>query len=295
MSQPSRRALLRAGLVVPATALLAGGTAAATTTRLPEATVGGLRRLETTYDVRLGVYARNLVTGRAMLHRAGERFAICSVFKTFAVAAVLRDLDRDGEVLARRIRYSSDDLVVNSPITSQHVDTGMTVRELSDAALRYSDNTAGNLLLRLIGGPAGITRFARSIGDRRTRLDRWEPELNTSLPHDPRDTSTPAAVAASYLDLLLGTALSRSDSALLRTWMLANQTSNARFRAGLPADWRLADKTGAGDYGSLNDAGIAWKPDGTPIVLVALSVKSTPGATADNALLADVARLASHL
>jgi beta-lactamase class A len=48
----------------------------------------------------------------------------------------------------------------------------------------------------------------------------------------------------------------------LTNWMLATQTSGARLRAGLPAGWRLADKTGAGDQGSNNDVGVFWRPNG---------------------------------
>lgn len=283
----TRRSLFRAGLATTGVALLPTETAAGSGQ-------SGLQELEQQYDVRLGVYARNLGTGEAMVHRQHERFAMCSLFKTLAAAAVLRDLDRRGEVLDHRIHYPPADIIENSRITGEHVDVGMTVRELCDAAIRFSDNAAGNLLLRLIGGPAGITRFAASLGDRYTRLDRWEPDLNASIPDDPQDTTTPAAIATTYSRLLLGDALAERDRVLLKDWMLANQTSFTRFRAGLPEGWTLADKTGGGAYGSLNDAGIAWNPSGVPVVIVALSVKSSPTATADNRLMADVARLVSH-
>ncbi len=289
-SQVSRRTLITWAAMGSAAALLPSTAEAADRSGPP-----GLDALERQYGARLGVYARNLVTGRTLAHRHRERFAMCSVFKPLAAAAVLRDLDHDGEVLDRRIHYSAADIVVNSPVTSEHIDDGMTVRELCDAAIRFSDNTAGNLLLRLLGGTAAITRFARSLGDRYTRLDRWEPDLNTAYPGDARDTTTPAAIAGSYARLVLGNALAPCDSELLRDWMLSNQTSLTRFRAGLPEGWTLADKTGAGGYGSLNDAGIAWKPDGTPVVIVALSVKATSTATADNRMMADVARLVGGL
>jgi beta-lactamase class A len=298
----TRRSVLRTGLIATGTTLLsAGSTAVPTGAALSPSDAGTalppvrrraglasseLQALEAQYDARLGVYARNLRTGAAMLHRQHERFAMCSTFKPIAAAAVLRDSGCE-DILDRRIYYPPADIVVNSPITAQHVDDGMTVRELCDAAIRFSDNTAGNLLLRLIGGPVGLTRFARSIGDRETRLDRWEVALNSAIPGDPRDTTTPAALAATYVRLVFG-------NRLIREWMLANQTSFTRFRAGLPEGWTLADKTGGGDYGSVNDAGVAWNPDGVPIVIVALSVKSTQNATADNRLLADVARLVAR-
>lgn len=73
----------------------------------------------------------------------------------------------------------------------------MTVAELSAAAVQYSDNAAANLLLKELGGPAGLTAFMRSIGDTTFRLDRWELELNSAIPGDARDTSSPRAVTES--------------------------------------------------------------------------------------------------
>lgn len=137
---------------------------------------------------------------------------MCSLFKPVAVAAVLAFRDRNGELLDRRIRFQAQDVVENSPVTSTRVEQGMTVRELCDAALRFSDNTAGNLLLHQIGGPAGLTRAARCFGDRRTRLDRWEPDLNEAQPGDNRDTTTARTIGITYARLLLGPLLSRPRS-----------------------------------------------------------------------------------
>jgi beta-lactamase class A len=283
----TRRSLLTAALALPVAGLVSTGQASATTT----STTTAIRDLERQYGVTLGVYARNLATQRTLTYREDKRFAMCSTFKTLAAAALLRDHDRNGEVLDKLIRYSQDDLVANSPITEKHVDDGMTNRQLCDAALRYSDNTAGNLLLRQLGGPSAITTFARSLGDHVTRLDRYEVELNTAYPCDPRDTSTPRALASTYTKLLVGNALPPHDKATLKSWMLANTTSDARFRAALPSGWTLADKTGAGGYGSNNDAGVAYQPDGTPIVVVVFARTYDPDAVTDNRPIVDAARL----
>ncbi|GAA2506460.1 class A beta-lactamase [Streptomyces gobitricini] len=256
------------------------------------AAVRRLRALERRHGARLGAVARNTVTGATVLYRAGERFPMCSTFKTLAAAAVLRDLDRHGEVLARRVRYTEADLVPHSRKCEENLATGMTVAELCDAAIRYSDNTAANLLLRELGGPGAVTRFCRSLGDRTTRLDRWEPELNSCEPWRVEDTTTPAALSGTYERLVLGTALNRADRERLTGWLLGNTTSTHRFRAGLPEDWRLADKTGGGSYGTNNDAGIAWTPGGTPVVLAVLTTKPEREAAADDLL---VARAASVL
>ncbi|MEV4506846.1 class A beta-lactamase [Streptomyces klenkii] len=257
--------------------------------------LGQLMELEREHSARLGVFARNTVTGNTVLYRADERFPICSVLKTIAVAAVLRDLDQHGEYLAKRIQYAKKDVTDAgyAPITGtpEHLANGMTVAELCAAAVDFSDNAAANLLIRELGGPAAITRFCHSINDETTRIDRWEPELNSAEPWRVTDTTTPEAIAQTFTRLMLGDALTPRDRQQLTTWMLANTTSAARFRAGLPQDWILADKTGTGDYGTTNDVGIAWTPDRTPIVLAVLSTKQEGHAPADEPLIAKIATL----
>lgn len=281
----SRRTLLVAGAAT-ATGLLTGVPA-----RASEGVIGGLRALEEQYGARLGVYAHNVRTGETVRHRADTLFPICSLFKTLAAAAVLRDLDRDGEVLSRRIRYTAADLVEYSDVTKEHLATGMTIAELCEAAICWSDNTAGNLLLRELGGPTAITRFARSLGDPVTRLDRWETELNSGEPWRTTDTASPRAIGRTYARLVLGDALSRPDRALLTDWLLHNKTSDTRLRAGLPSSWAVADKTGGGSYGTNNNVGIAWSEDGTPLVLSIMSRKFDQDAASENKLIADTARL----
>ncbi|GAA4551983.1 class A beta-lactamase [Streptomyces collinus] len=286
---PSRRTALALGTA--AALALGGGTAHA----LPGTTgvTARLRDLEREHTARLGVYARNMRTGRTVAYRADELFPMASVFKTLAAAAVLRDLDRDGEFLARRIHYTQAYVTRSgfSPVTKDHVATGMTVGELCDATIRFSDNTAGNLLLKELGGPTAITRFARSTGDRVTRLDRWEPELNSAEPWRVTDTTSPRAIGLTYARLVLGDVLETRDRARLTDWLLRNTTSLERFRKGLPADWLLADKTGGGQYGSNNDVGITWPPDGPPIVMSVLTTQPEEDAPADNPLVAGAAAL----
>ncbi|MFF8609574.1 class A beta-lactamase [Streptomyces sp. NPDC015346] len=289
----SRRAMLTLGTGTALAAVTAtAGTAHAS---VPGGDVVGRRlaELEREYDARLGVFAHNVRTGRTVSYHADQSFPMCSLFKTLAAAAVLRDLDRDGEFLAKRVRYTQKDVEEAdwAPETSKHIADGMTVAELCDAAITQSDNAAANLLLRELGGPTAVTRFCRSIGDRTTRLDRWEPHLNSAEPWRVEDTTSPRAIGRTYARLVLGSALSPRDRGQLTTWLLANTTNIQRFRAGLPADWTLGDKTGAGDYGTNNDVGIAWTPDGSPLVLAVLTTKHTQKAEAEDALIADTARL----
>lgn len=280
---------------LPRRTLLAAGTATfltGTTAQAAEDDVTArLRALEERYNARLGVFAHRLTTKRSVRFRADERFPMCSVFKALAAAAVLRDLDHHGEVLARRVHYTEDDLVIpGSDRTQEHLATGMTIAELAEVAITYSDNTAGNLLLRELGGPTAITRFARSLGDPVTRLDRWEPELNTAEPWRRTDTTSPYAIGRTYGRLVLGDALNRRDRELLTHWLLNNTTSVNRFHAGLPKTWTIADKTGSGSYGTANDVGVVWTDDGDPIVLAVLSTMPAQDAVRDDALVADAAR-----
>ncbi|WP_442911042.1 class A beta-lactamase [Kitasatospora sp. NBC_01266] len=287
---------LGAGTALAAAVSTAGPAYAASGAPLGEdAVTRALAGLEREHGARLGVFARNTVTGRCVVYRADELFPICSVHKTLTAAAILRDLDRDGRFLAKRIRYQQKDVTDAgyAPITGtpEHLANGMTVAELCAAAIDYSDNAAANLLLRELGGPTAITRFCRSIGDEVTRLDRWEPALNSAEPGRVTDTTSPAAIGQSHRKLLLGDALAPWDQRQLTRWLLANTTGAARLRAGLPKDWTLADKTGTGDYGTTNDVGIAWTPDRTPVVLSVLSTKPDAAAPADEPLVAKAAAL----
>jgi beta-lactamase class A len=292
----SRRSVLGAALLLP----LAGCATPAPPAPVPPAAApqpapvrtDRLPELEQRFDARLGVYAVDTGTGRELAYRADERFAMCSVFKALAAAAVLHRTPP--EYLDKRVQFTQADLLDPSPVAAQHLAGGMTIREICDAAIRYSDNTAGNLLLAEIGGPAGITEFARSMGDQVTRLDRTEPELNTAIPGDERDTTTPRAIAGSFRTLVLGDHLEPADRDLLTQWLVANKTGDERIRAGMPAGWRVGDKTGTGSYGTTNDVAVLWPPDAAPIAVAVLTSRSTEDATRDNALLAQAAAVVAQ-
>ncbi|WP_186248848.1 MULTISPECIES: class A beta-lactamase, partial [unclassified Burkholderia] len=240
---------------------------------------------------RLGVCAIDTASGRRAEHRVNERFPFCSTFKAMLSAAVLaQSVDRPA-LLQQRVTYAKADLVNYSPVTEKHIDAGMTVAALCEAAIQYSDNSAANLLMKLIGGPSAVTAYARSIGDDAFRLDRWETELNTALPGDLRDTTTPAAMAASMRVLMVGEALPAAQRAQLVTWMRGNKVGDKRIRAGVPAGWKVGDKTGTGDYGTTNDAGVIWPTSSAPIVLVVYYTQARADAKAKDDVIAGVARI----
>jgi beta-lactamase class A len=250
-----------------------------------------LVELETRLGARLGAVILDTATGREWRHRPDERFPMCSTFKLLACAAVLARVDAGEESLDRRIRFQPADLVSYSPVTETRAGgDGMMLAEICTAAMTRSDNTAGNLILASLGGPGGVTAFARSLDDRVTRLDRWETELNEATPGDPRDTTTPAAMVANLHALLLGDRLSPAGRAQLTAWLADNRTGDAKLRAGVPAEWRVGDKTGGGDHGTMNEVAVVWPPDRAPL-LVSIYMTGTEASFDDrNAAIAAIGR-----
>lgn len=280
--------------IVPLSACAAPGPATApavTSTAAPELAAGqGFEQLERTFGARLGLYLVDTGTGREVGFRADERFAYASTHKVFSAAAILRRTPV--EALDRMVTYGPGDVVSYSPITERHAGTGMPLRAVLDAALRYSDNTAANLMFRELGGPAGLATALRGIGDATTHVDRVETALNEAEPGDLRDTSTPRALAAGLRAFTLGTALPEDRRALLVEMMRLNTTGGTLIRAGVPAGWQIADKSGTAAYGTRNDIAVVWPPQRAPIVLVILSGRRAKDATYDDRLIAQAATAA---
>jgi beta-lactamase class A len=243
---------------------------------------------------RIGVAALDTGTGQHIEYKANERFPMCSTFKVLAAAAVLKLVDEGKEYLDRMVPYAKEDILEYAPVTKEHLKEGrMTLGDLCAAAVEQSDNTAGNLLLRTIGGPLGLTSFLRALGDETTRLDRMEPDLNTAIPEDERDTTTPAAMRDDLVRLLIKDVLSPASRSQLEAWLAGNKTGAQMIRAGVPTSWRVGDKTGRGDNGATNDVAILRPKNRPPIFLAIYSVGSTMAASERTATIAEVARVAA--
>lgn len=250
-----------------------------------------LRALEMRRGGRLGAMVIDTANGAAAGHRADERFAMCSTVKFLAAAQVLARVDRGEEQLARRIVVQPGDVVPYSPTVARRVGgRGMTLAELCEAAITVSDSTAGNLLLGTAGGPAGLTRFARTLGDTVTHVDSLAP-FAASRAGDPRDTTSPRAMAENVRRLLIGDTLQPASKAQLVAWLVANRTGDERIRAGLPSGWRVGDKTGSGSGGECNDIAVVWPPGRAPLVLSFYYVKAGASAAVRNAVIAEATRL----
>lgn len=230
--------------------------------------VDPIEQIERESGSRIGVVAIDSATGRRIEHRPNERFLMCSTFKLLAAAAVLQRVDRGEENLDRFVHYTQADILEYAPVTKLHLaEGGMKLGALGEAAIEQSDNTAGNLLLQAIGGPAGLTKFARSLGDNTTRLDRMEPELNVSKDGDDRDTTSPAVMSNDLVRLITGDVLSEKSRDLLQNWLLKNETGPTLIRAGVPKDWRVGDKTGRSGQGEVNDVAVLYPPNGARIFI----------------------------
>jgi beta-lactamase class A len=250
-----------------------------------------LEDLERTHGGRLGVTVLDTATGEAAEHRGNERFPMCSTFKFLLVAAVLQRIDRHQEAADRPIVIPDPPLLSHSPLTQPHAGATLPIAALCHASMTQSDNTAANLLLGTLGGPAGITAFAGSIGDSVTRLDRTEPTLNEARAGDPRDTTSPVAMAADLKAVLLGSVLSVASRQQLIGWMMACETGLDRLRAGLPAGWRAADKTGTNGSHTSNDIALFWPPGRPPLIITAY-ITQCPGPESKRAaLLAHIGHL----
>lgn len=226
------------------------------------------RSIEKATGGRVGVMALDTGSGKSLQSRPDERFPMCSTFKWLLVAAILSRAEAGTLSLDRSVSLAGVDFVGYSPVTRERGPAGkISIEELCVAAVEDSDNTAANLLLSMIHGPAGLTRFLRTAGDPTTRLDRNEPTLNDYVAGDVRDTTTPRAMVTTLNTLLLGTTLAESSRRRLIGWMKDSRTGMDRLRAGLPPDWVTGDKTGTGDGGSVNDLAISWPPGRPPILI----------------------------
>lgn len=261
------------------------GVAQATPDRLIETVSAVEERL----NARVGLYVYDEETGRRWTYNADDRFPMASTFKSLACAALLARVDAGDERLDRVVTFGKSELVPYSPVTEERVGPdGMSLGEVCHATMTMSDNTAANLVMGAIGGPAGLTAFIRSTGDRATRLDRWETDLNEATPNDPRDTTTPKAMARTLRRLVFEEVLSLDSRAQLKDWLKGNKVGDALFRAGVPEDWTVGDRTGAGGHGTRAIAAILWPPGRQPVVATVYITETEASFEARNAAIADI-------
>lgn len=286
-----RRSVLASGLALSLGSL--GGCAFVSKQQAAAATAltAELVLIESQAQGRLGLYVIDSGSGAVAGYRSDERFPMCSTFKTLLAARVLYLAQKDQISLWRKMYYAPSELVPWSPVTEKRAGAngGLTVQELCEAAVVISDNTAANVLLDATGGPAALTAWLAEMGDKTTRLDRREPQLNTAIAGDERDTSTPAAMAQSLQALVLDGAIDGFGRALLQQWLLDSRTGDKRLRAGMPVDWKIGGKTGSGENGTACDSILVWPtPQSSPLLVTAYLTGSKLDGPGRDAVLAKV-------
>ena len=243
---------------------------------------------ESKLDARIGVILRDGSSDWEISYRADERFPMASTFKPLLCGAVLGRVDAGQESLAALVPYSKKDLVTWSPITEKHVKSGMKVADLCEAAITMSDNSAANLLLSRVKGPTGLTDFLRQIGDKVTRLDRWETALNEATPSDPRDTTSPRAITTSLNKLLFGNALQPASAAHLKQWMIDDKVANKLIRPHVLKGWIIGDKTGAGGHGTRGIVAFIQTPEGQTYLAAIYITQSKASFDLRNQVISDI-------
>lgn len=248
------------------------------------------RQVEEQLDARVGLVLYDSESTVSWSYNADARFPMASTFKVLACGALLARSESGFEDVDRRVRINQSDLVDYSPVTEAWLGEEIPLRRLCEATMRTSDNTAANKVLEALGGPDAVTAYLRSIGDAVTRLDRWEPELNEAMPGDARDTTTPAAIARSLQKMLLGDALSPSAQATLTEWLVANEVGGPLLRAGIPQNWRIGDRTGAGGHGSRGVVAIMMPPQRAPLIAVIYITQTEASMEQRNEAIARIGR-----
>lgn len=244
-------------------------------------------------NARIGIAVIDKESGMTWSYRGDEAFPINSTHKAYLCAALLEKVDQKKLALSDRTTLSKRDLVTYSPITEKLLPPQTASNaQLCEAAVSYSDNTAANKVLETIGGVAGFNGFMRSIGDQKTRLDRKEPELNEGTPGDPRDTTTPVAAVRSLDQIFFSDVLSQRSKAELKTWMINDKVAADLLRKTMPSGWGIADKTGAGGYGSRSIVAVVY-PSGKKPLLVSIYITNTKATIGESN--AAIARMGSIL
>jgi beta-lactamase class A len=246
------------------------------------------------FNGRIGVYAINIFDNKIIGYKEEERFPFCSTSKLIVVSLLLKNMESNPIYLAKVIQYNKRDVKRSgyAPVTSNNLNQGMDLLSLAKAAIEHSDNLAMNLIIKEVGGISEVNKFAKIINDHSFRLDRMEPELNTSIPNDIRDTTTPKAMVNTLQKLILGNVLNLNSKNLLLDMLKHNTTGATKIRSVIPNNWVVADKTGSGDYGTNNDIAIIYPFESKPIIIAIYTTQFIKKSKRNDRIVSDVAKLA---
>ncbi len=227
-----------------------------------------IQTIEKELEVSIGVSVYKPEHGVVWSYHGDQRFPMMSTFKTLACAKMLVDADKGTLNQNDLAMIKPEDLIAYSPVLDKLTGKSISLNDACQATLQTSDNTAANLILEKIGGPSALTLFMRTMGDNVTRLDRNEPELNEGAKNDLRDTTTPNAMSQSLSALMTGTVLSDSSRVQLENWMENNKVADELLRSVLPKGYHIADRTGAGGFGSRGIIAFVWSENTESLIIV---------------------------
>lgn len=317
--------------VMAAATLLASGLAAAGTLD----TAALQRQLDAdsrAWGETVGIAIRDVASGETVAVNGGSAFPMASTFKAFLAIALLDAADRGQLRLGETVTLTRADLSLFwQPIEKEIGTAGFTTTldDLMARAVGQSDNAAADFLVRRLGGAAEVQKTLAAKNVRGLRIDRQEREFQTAivgLPwrdafvdapvldaaiaavpaerrraawaaylRDPRDTAAPSAAAAALAALAQGRLLSPKSTARLLEVMTQTTTGAARLKAGLPAGWTLAHKTGSGQEWdgralTTNDIGLVTAPDGHRFAVAVFLPDSAKNTAQRDGFIAGVAR-----
>lgn len=252
--------------------------------------VDKIKVIERQIGAQIGVAIYDVKTQDLWNYNGDFRFPLMSTFKTLACAKLLSDVDKGYQSFETSVVIQKDSLVTWSPITKNHIGEMFSLKQACSAAMIMSDNTASNIVLDGINGPISLTKFLRSIGDNITRLDRIEPFLGEAVKGDLRDTTTPNAITESLHKLLFGRVLSKESKTQLKQWMIDNKVSDSLLRSVLPRDWSIADRSGAGGFGSRGITAVVWSAIRSPLIISIYLTQTSASFDEQNKAIADIGK-----
>ncbi|HLZ12945.1 MAG TPA: class A beta-lactamase [Candidatus Acidoferrum sp.] len=223
-----------------------------------------------------------------------------SVFKLPLAVCALHQIEQGKFSLDEPIRFLPTDRFFPktfSPLQDKYpgADVDVPLRELLRLAVSFSDNVAADIVLRLVGGPAVVDAYIKSIGVEGFHLEDGEHALHRDAAAQYRNWFEPAAAVNFLRALSDHSPLSPDHTELLFTWMKDSPTGPNRLKGALPAGTIVLHKTGSsgsqsGKTPATNDIGLIVLPDGRRL---AIAVFITDASADPAAIESTIARIAA--
>jgi beta-lactamase class A len=223
-----------------------------------------LRHLAENFPASSAVEVLDLSTGYHVGYNAGESMPAASTIKIPVMVEVFRQLEQDRFDLTRRVTLLEGDKDYGSGELCDEPD-GSTypVEYLLQQMISISDNTAANMLIRLVGRHA-INREMRRLGLHHTRLLTSVRTTRWAVRQDLRTSPTDMV---RLLSLMARRKLVDEWSSNEMISILEGDQINTLLPEPLPPDVPIAHKTGS-FFDTLDDVGIVYEADAPYVIAV---------------------------